>query len=345
MTPTPSPNLPPGTARYTGRHDGAGAAWRHVVYDKAGYEVPDCEIPPFPPTAGKVDWYDFRGLGASARAIAFAKALAMPAMALEDALDVTQRPKYEEYPEAFLFILDLLIIDAAGALTEEQVTVYWNPEFVLSLQEYPGDLFVGVEERIAGGFGRIRKRGTTYLAYALIDAVVDHYIVTLEALEDAIDTLEEDIMDGRDDSVKVRIHAMKSNVNRLRRSIVPLREAVTRWQKSDHPRHEVKMGVYLRDLNDNVARALELTDSYVTRAGDLYQLYTNELSVRTNNVVQVLTVVSTIFIPLTFLTGLYGMNFTHMPELDEAWAYPALWGVMVGITVALLIYFKRKGWL
>ncbi len=338
-------NKPPGSAIYTGKHDGRGSAWRHIVYDVDRCDMPACEIPPPPPTDGRVDWYDFRGLGTTARAIAFAKALAMPDMALEDALDVTQRPKYEEYPEAFLFILDLILIDADGKLTEEQVTVYWNKEFVLSFQELPGDLFAGVCTRIEEGKGRIRKRGTTYLAYALIDAVVDHYIVTLEDLEDAIDKIEESILAGGNPTVKLRIHEMKSNVNRLRRSIVPLREAVTRWQKSDHPNREPKMNVFIRDLHDNVSRALELTDSYVIRASDLYSLYTNEIGVRTNNVVQVLTVVSTIFIPLTFLTGLYGMNFANMPELSLPWAYPALWVAMVVITVVLLLYFKRRDWL
>ena len=340
-----SPKPAPGAATYNGTHSGEGSLCRHLVYNAHGANSNPDTWPPPPRDPTRVDWYDFRGLGDTTRAVELARALGMSDLAIEDALDVTQRPKYEEFDEAFLFTLDALELTSQGLLKTQKVTLYWTPDFVLTLQEFPDDLFLHIAERIERGFGRIRRRGAAYLAYALVDTLVDEYTERLQVLELTIDDLEAAILRGGNEAdIKRRIYRVKSVVNRVRRSLLPLRDAVTRWMKSEHPRKEPKLGVYLRDLYDNVRRASDLTDDYVTRANDLYQLFTSELTIRTNKVVQLLTVVSTIFIPLTFLTGLYGMNFDTMPELHWRYGYVALWITMVIVVAALLGYFKRKGW-
>ena len=340
------PNTVPGTAQYTGRHDGAASAGTHVRFTADEVRVDDFPPAPAEPRAGWVDWYDWRGLGDAARAVALAERLGVPPLAIEDILDVQQRAKYEEREEAFLLLVPHLHVGSSGECVREHVAIFWTRAFVATFQEYPADLFNAVRARIETAQGRVRTRGTTYLAYALADSIVDAYLGVLGSIEERTDRLEDDILAGRDlDQAKVRIHDLKRTVNELRRTLVPLREATGRWLKSEHPGREAKITPFLRDLSDNVARAYELTESYGTRASDLYNLYNSELAAATNNVVQALTVISAIFIPLTFLAGIYGMNFRYIPELDEPNGYFVLLGVMAAITVTLLVYFRRKGWI
>ena len=298
------------------------------------------------PIDGRVDWYDWRGLGREEEAIAFAQRLGMPPLALEDALDVQQRPKYEERPQSFLLIVPHLSIDETGQLRREQITLYWTDQIVLTLQEFPGDVLLEVRSRIAEALGRVRQRSTTYLAYVLADAILDDYAGVINYLEERCDRIEDDILGGRRiKESKRRIHEIKSTVNSLRRTLVPLRDAVGKWMRSEHPMREDNIDPFLRDLFDNVSRDYEQVEGYGTRSSDLYQLYTSELAVETNSVVQVLTVVSAIFIPLTFMTGLYGMNFEYIPELGFRHGYFVLWAMMIIVVVVLLLIFRRRGWL
>ena len=340
-----TPKAIPGSAIYNGTDKGVGSVCRYLVYDAHSCEVTEGAWPPPPRQPLRIDWYDFRGLGDTARAVEVARYVAMPDLVIEDALDVNQLPKYEEFEEAFFFTLNSVQLTAQGLLTTQKVSLYWTRDYVLTLQEFPDDIFLHVAERIEKGFGRIRKRGAAYLAYALIDTVVDEYTERLQVLERMIDDLEEAILKGGHEAdIKRRIYKVKIIVNRMRRSLLPLRDAVSKWLKSEHPLKEPKLAAFLRDLNDNVRRATSLSDDYVTRANDLHGLFTSELTIRTNKVVQLLTVVSAIFIPLTFLTGLYGMNFEVMPELQWRHGYLTLWIVMLTIVVALLGFFRRKGW-
>ena len=346
----------PGTPTYTGLHAGGDAVWEHLRYDLADLDVdgpypvsPDPRLPAASP--GHVDWYDFRGLGDTAGAAAFAARAGLPPLAVEDALDVAQRPKFEardpndERPASRLLVVPHLSLSPAGALVREHVTLFWTDHLVVSLQEYPTDLFAGVRERLRDRRGRLRERRHGYLAYALADVVVDGYADVLAALGAEADALEDDLFEGRAlDRAKRRIHRLKATANALRSTLVALREAVTRWMRTE-PVDEPKLAPFLRDLLDNVARALDLADAYAQRASDLYALYTSELAAGTNEVVQTLTVVSAIFIPLTFLAGIYGMNFAYIPELQARYGYFVLLAVMAAITIALLAYFRRKGWL
>ncbi len=339
-------NRIPGTPVYNGAHDGLHATSEHLYFNADAIGVTADMDPPPQPKSGRVDWYDWRGLGQVVEATAFAKTLGMPPLALEDAFDVQQRPKYEERAASFLFLLPHLSLDTHGDLVREHITVFWTDQLVITFQEFPGDVLEGVRQRIQQGLGRVRQRGTTYLAYIIIDAIVDEYNQVLEQIEVESDSLENDIFAGSGlNDCKRRVHNLKQTVNELRRTLVPLREAANKWLKSEHPAKEQNVDPFLRDLFDNAARDHELTESFASRTSDLYQLYTSELAVETNRVVQVLTVVSAIFIPLTFMTGLYGMNFDNIPELHTEHGYFVLWGVMLVVTIGLLLLFKRRGWL
>jgi len=340
-------NTIPGTAQYTGKHDGMAYAAEHLYFngDLVGEgSISDAEVKL--PIDGQVDWYDFRGLGRVKEAVELAQRLGMPPLALEDALDVHQRPKYEERAESALIVAPHLSIGPDGKLIREQITIFWTSQFVLTLQEYPTDAYEDVRERIRQGLGRVRQRATTYLAYALVDTVVDGYANVVAAIEEEGERIEDDIFSGRRlEQSKRRVHALKRTVNELRRTLLPLREAVGRWLRSDAPQREPRVEPFLRDLFDNVARDHDTAESLATRTNDLYQLYTSELAVETNKIVQVLTVVSAIFIPLTFLAGLYGMNFTYIPELQYRYGYFVLLGVMLVVAAILLMIFRRRGWL
>ena len=336
----------PGAADYRGTDDGARATWEHFGFT-AG-ELAEHSAPGDPPPADqpRVDWYDWRGLGAVAAFRAFAERLGVPPLAIEDALDIDQIPKYEERERSFLLTVPYLHLDAAGTLAREHLTFYWTPDLLLTVQERPDDLFAEIRERIRASLGRVRQRGTTYLAYALVDIVVDDYVRVLSRFEAACERLEDDILAGRDlERQKVAIHATKKEVNHLRRVLLPLREAVSRWSRSDHHLREDAIEPFLRDLLDNVLRAHDLAESFGARTSDLYALYTNELAVETNRIVQLLTVVSTIFIPLGFLAGLYGMNFAYIPELQYRHGYFVLLGVMATVAIGGLAWFRRRGWI
>ena len=347
----------PGTPTYTGDHRGGDARWEHLRYDRetlladGPHAVAEAAPTVASPAEGRVDWYDFRGLGDTAAAARFATDLGMPPLAVEDALDVEQRPKFEartandERPASRLLVVPHLSLTTDGALVREHVTLYWTEYVVASFQEYPNDLFAHLRERARDGAGRLRERRYGYLAYALADVIVDGYSDILAALEAEADTLEDDIFEGHHlKDAKRRIHRLKTTLNALRSVLVALREAVTRWTRTE-PIDEPKLAPFLRDLLDNVTRANDLADGYAQRATDLYALYTSELAAGTNDVVQALTVISAIFIPLTFLAGIYGMNFEYIPELTYRYGYFTLLGVMALITIVLLGYFKRKGWL
>ena len=345
---TTTHNAVPGSDDYRGLHDGADANWSHLHYsvDEVIQHAP-AGAPQQPTQDRSVDWYDWRGLGDQAGVQAFADALAVPPLALEDARDIYQRPKFEERPGSALVVIPYLEYDAERhELLREHVTLYWTDTFLLSLQEYPDDLFAGLRERIEGGMGRVRKRDTDYLGYALADVIVDGYGDVIAGLEPIADDLENDILNGKDlNRAKRAIHQLKGLLNQLRAVVVPARDAVAKWTRGERASDSSSLRPFLQDLSDNLARVHDLTEILAARTNDLYQLYSSELAVGTNQVVQVLTVVSTIFIPLTFLTGLYGMNFEYIPELGVRYGYFILWAVMIAVTAGLLIYFRRKGWL
>jgi magnesium transporter len=264
----------------------------------------------------------------------------------EDIVSTNQRPKVEEYDGYLFAIVKMLYEEQANhILRTEQVSIIVTPKTVISFQEAEGDVFTSVRERLRTGKGIVRQRGSDYLAYCLIDAIVDHYFKIIENLEDRIQPLEEDVVIDPRPRVMQSIHDLKSDLVFLRRSLWPLREMLTRLDRDGLPPIQEDTRPFFRDVHDHTIQIIELLESFQEIVSGMMDIYMSSISNRMNSIMKVLTIIATIFIPLTFIVGVYGMNFRYMPELAWRWGYPAVWGLMVLVFIGMLIFFKRKKWL
>ncbi|MFW5711047.1 MAG: magnesium/cobalt transporter CorA [bacterium] len=265
---------------------------------------------------------------------------------LEDIQNTVQRPKIEEYDNFLFFTLRMMRwSEGDGEIISEQLSVIIGDHFVISFQEQPGDVFESIRNRIREGKGRIRRHAADYLGYALLDMVVDTYFLIMERLEGEMEDIEEGIVDRKGHKVMDNLREVRKRLIAIRRAVWPLREMMNQVQKQELPLIESATRIYFKDLYDHVLRiidTLELMKETSTALADSYQ---TELSNDMNSVMKVLTIIATIFIPLTFIAGIYGMNFQHMPELAVAWAYPAVLGVMLIVAAVMLVFFKYKKWL
>lgn len=302
-----------------------------------------------PEADGHVTWIDVQGLGDEAMLRRIGAAFRIHPLALEDAVNVPQRPKAEDYAGQHLFITRMARFtrseDERGLLDVEQVSLFVGPNYVLTLQERHGDVLDPVRTRVRFGKGTIRQSGADYLAYAIIDTVVDGYYPILEALGDRLEELEDRVLAQPDRATLRDIHRVKRQLLLLRRSVWPQREAIQGLVRGESALIGETVRVYLRDTLDHVQQVLDVSDSYWQLAGSLLETYMSLASNKQNEVMKVLTIMASIFIPLTFLAGIYGMNFDHMPELHQRWSYPVLLAVMVVVAAIMLVYFHRKGWL
>ena len=338
---------PPGTLVYTGRIEQEAVTVHHTSYDEGRFRVATTvdSLPDFAET-GNIDWYDMRGLHRVDLVEALGKKFGIHPLALEDILDVQQRPKIEVYEGGVLIIIKAFAFDdRERQLSIEQVSVYLTQGTVLTFQEDAGDLFEQVRNRLETSSGRIRTRGADYLSYALTDNVVDRYFTVLDQMENALDTLEDQIMRHPETRTKSELHDLRLSLLTLRKSISPVREVMNRFSDSESPLISEDTQLYVRDLRDHVVQITDLVETYRDITNGLYDLYVSEISFRMNRVMQTLTVVSTIFIPLSFLVGVYGMNWKVMPELEHPNGYFILWGVMITLIVTMLAWFKRNDWL
>ena len=301
------------------------------------------------PGRAAVRWIDVVGLHDVEMLQSLGDHFGLHPLALEDVLNTGQRPKLESYRD-HLFVVLRMIHPDPGQNTE-QLSLFFGEGFVLTFQEAPGDVFEGVRKRIRHGLGRIRRMGSDYLAYALTDSVVDHLFPVLENLGERLEELEEEVIRDPDRKTVGAIHSVRKELLTLRRAAWPEREVVSALERSDSPLVQAETRVFLRDCYDHTIQILDMVETYRDLAASLLDLYLSSVSNRTNEVMRVLTVLASIFIPLTFMAGVYGMNFDpeagpwSMPELDWAWGYPAFWGISVVIAAVLLIYFRRKDWL
>jgi len=293
-----------------------------------------------------VTWIDIRGLHDVDLLREIGEHYGLHALVLEDIVNTSQRPKLEDYGDYLFVVCRMLQLDeASGDIESEQVSLVLGPGWVLSFQERTGDVFEPVRERVRHGKGRIRKGGPDYLAYALLDAVVDHYFVVAEQFGDEIESLEEELLGDPQTDLLETIHRFKREIIVVRRSVWPLREVVAAMTRDEIPLIQEATRTFLRDVHDHVIQVADIIESFRDILSGLQDLYLSSLSHRMNEVMKVLTIAATIFVPLTFIAGIYGMNFENMPELGWRWGYPAFWVVTVVVGGGMVLYFRRKRWL
>jgi magnesium transporter len=290
-----------------------------------------------------VVWVNVDGLGDTELISKIGELFNVHRLALEDVVNAYQRAKVEPY-EAHLFAVARMV-HGGERLETEQVSFFVGEDYVLTFQERSGDCFDLVRQRIRSGRGRIRRAGASYLAYALLDALIDGYFPVLETYGERIEALEGEVLKEPGPEVVGRIHAVKRDLLVLRRAIWPHREMANALLRDDSPFITDETRVYLRDCYDHLVQLLDIVETYRELASGLLDVYLSSLSNRMNEIMKVLTIFAAIFIPLTFLAGLYGMNFEWMPELHFKWAYPAALGVMAALAVVMLVFFRSKGWI
>jgi magnesium transporter len=293
-----------------------------------------------------VTWINIDGLHEVGVIESLGKHFGLHPLILEDIVHTGQRPKMEDFEEYLFTVLNMLRYDQEDdQVKAEQVSLVVGPNYVLSFQERPGDVFDGVRERLRKGKGRIRKAGSDYLAYALLDAVVDEYFLILETIGEKIEVVEEELLTNSTRETLQNIHDMKREMIFFRKQVWPLRELVNGLSKGESSLICESTGIYLRDVYDHTIQIIDTIESFRDMLSGMLDIYLSTISNKMNEVMKVLTIMATIFIPLTFLAGIYGMNFKYMPELEWRWGYFMVWGVMVVIGVSLVGYFKRKRWL
>ena len=265
---------------------------------------------------------------------------------LEDILNTDQRPKFDEFEDVVALILRMYYSNSSENLLEgEQVAIVLGKGFVLSFQEKPGDIFDPVRERLRKSSGRIRTRKSDFLLYALTDIIIDHYFLLIENLGDKVEFLEEEIFSKPSEDNLEQIHVLKRELLTFRRNTFPLREAISQIQRSPTELIEVDTHRFLTDAYDHIINIIDLLENYRELNSGLKDIYMSGVSLRMNKIMQVLTIVSTIFIPLTFIAGIYGMNFENMPELGWHYGYMGVWVIMLLTVVVMLFFFRKKRWL
>jgi magnesium transporter len=321
----------------------------HVMsYDGSGLEeadVTDMETLPSLVGGPRLTWVDVQGLGDEHVLRRIGEIFALHPLALEDVVNVPQRPKIEHYEEHVLLITRMVRLRGPFELIAEQVSLVLGPNWVLSIQEHYGDVLDPVRVRLREGKGPIRQSGADYLAYALLDTIADGYYPVMEELGYAAARLESRIMARPVARHVDRINALSTMLDSLRRGIGPQREALGRLLRERSPFVSEPVQVYLRDTLDHCAQLLDGLESHRELVRGLMNTYLSVMSNRTNEVMKMLTITASVFIPLTFLAGIYGMNFEAMPEIHASWGYPAVL-VLMGLSAGgMLFYFRRRGWL
>lgn len=293
---------------------------------------------------GKVSWINVDGVHRTEVIEHFGKAHDIHPLTMEDIVNTEQRPKFEDYDHYLLCVLRMMHYEEE--ITSEQLSILVFKDMVISFQEADGgDAFDFVRTRLRLNKGKIRKMQADYLAYSLLDAVVDTYFNILEKIGDKVEVLEELLITDPRDSTLHQLHQMKREMIFLRKGVWPLRELLNNMERTESDLISKSTDIYLRDLYDHTIRVIDTVETYRDLLSGMMDIYLSSISNRMNQVMKVLTVISTIFIPVTFIAGVYGMNFKHMPELSSPMGYWITWAVMLSIMISLLIWFRYKKWL
>ncbi len=342
--------LPPGTPVHIGERKTGAPRVRLMHYDSgqlAEEEVTDVSACQTWLDRPGVTWISVEGVHQIDLLERLGASFGLHPLVLEDIANTSQRPKIEDYGEYLYIVVRMLSLrGATQEVVSEQVSLILGTNFVISFQEgIAGDAFNPIRARLRTAKGRVRREGTDYLAYFLIDAIVDGYFVLLEQLGEQIEVLDERMLTNRAGDVARTIHLLKREMIWLRKAVWPLRETINTLQRAESPLIRASTGVYLKDVYDHTIEVIDTVETYRDVLSGMLENHLSLLTTRLNEVMKVLTVISTIFIPLTFITGIYGMNFRSMPELEWRWGYPLALLGMAGVGVALYFYYRRKKWL
>jgi magnesium transporter len=342
--------LPPGTLIYIGEKRIEEPKISIFDYDDQHVEerevraIEECFVFRDKPT---ITWINVEGVHQVEMVEKLGECYGFHPLVLEDILNTDQRPKMEIYGDYIYIVLKMFCVGDAGGSTEvEQVSLILGSNFVISFQEgKKGDVFNPVRERIRGGKGLIRKMGADYLAYSLLDTIVDNYFLILEKLGERVELLEEELMAQPTTKTLQEIQKFKSEMIFVRRAVWPLREVIMGLSRKESPLIKETTEIYLRDVYDHTVQVMDTIEVYREMLSGMLDIYLSSVSNKLNAVMKVLTIIATIFMPLTFIAGIYGMNFKYMPELEWRWGYPAVWLIVVIIGISMSVYFRKKKWL
>ena len=344
-------NLSPGTMAYRGKKEISDTHVEIINYGPTTYEIHNSvsiedALNLKDPDPDTVTWININGLNNVKEIEKIGKFYNLHPLTLEDIVSTLDRPKLDEFDNYLFLVFKMLYFKNDNILNFEHMSMVVGHGYVITFQESDGDVFNDLRERILHGKGRVRSLGSDYLMYVILDAIVDNYLNVIEAVGDKVEDLEESVYHAEpNNTISNDIQEHKREILKIRRSIVPLREVINRLEKSDHTIIEQKTHNFLRDLYDHIVQVNENIELYREMVWSLMDMYMTIISNKMNEVMKVLTIIATIFIPLTFLVGVYGMNFDNIPELHQPNGYFILLGAMVLIFILMMFYFRRKKWL
>ncbi|MCW5626938.1 MAG: magnesium/cobalt transporter CorA [Burkholderiales bacterium] len=341
--------LPPGSLVYVGNRPPHPTHMSLLDYDEHHVEERDLdrveECLPFKDKA-TVTWINVDEIGDAELMASFGRVMGFHPLMLEDILNTDQRPKVEDHGDYLYVVLKMLAWNAErGDIDVEQLSLVVGANYVVSFGERKGDYFDPLRARIREAVGRARKLGADFLAYSLLDMVVDHYFIVLERLGEKLEQTEDAVMANPGPDVLAQIHRLKRDLIFVRKAVWPLREAITTLRHLNTPLIAKPTGIFLRDLNDHVVQVIEGIETYQNLVASMLDTYLSTVSNRTNAVMRVLAVFSAVFMPLTFITGIFGMNFRDMPPLEWGWGFAATLGAMLIMGVAMVLYFRSRRWI
>lgn len=343
--------MPPGSVVFVGDASDAPVSFEVISYDEheATTEHPstvDEALSAWDATGDRTSWLNVTGVHDASVIQKIGEHLGLHPLVQEDIANTGQRPKVEVIANGLFLVVKMLYVSPEeDSVTSEQISLLVSQTGVVCFQERPGDVFGPVRERIEAGRVRIRSGGPPYLAYALLDLIVDHYFVVLEQLAAHAETLEDEVMDDPTPRTQERLNHLRRNLALVRRHAWPVREVLSQLERTEEDVWPASLHPFVRDAYEHAVQVLDLVESLRDLVGGLMDLYMTSLSNRMNEVMKVLTIIGTIFIPLTFIAGIYGMNFEYMPELSAPYGYPIAMTVMTLIGFVLVYFFRRKDWI
>lgn len=341
--------LPPGSLVYIGDKADKKPKVTIIEYDEQTYDEKEIlsftECLAYKNKPG-VTWLDVEGVHHIANLEKLGECFQLHPLIMEDILNTDQRPKVEDFGSYLYIVLKMVHLnDAAQEIDTEQVSLILGPNYVISFHDINDNIFGLIRERLKNGLGRIRKAGADYLAYALVDIIVDHYFLILEQLGEVIEFLEDELVSQPGPPTLHRIHQLKRDMIMMRKSVWPLREVISRLQRRESPLIKESTELYLKDVYDHTIQVIDTIETFREMLSGMLDIYLSSLSNKLNEIMKVLTIIATIFIPLTFIAGVYGMNFKYMPELQWHYGYFMILAFMAGVASVMLLFFKRRKWI